>query len=153
MALDVLVMSSIAVSSTLRIYIISGRNQLISLGVLILGLINPAITAYTCTQIISPVLGKVPRARCTLRLQYIISQTYVNWTSAAQMSSVAFAIVTVLITWLKLRGWVPRASTNSGPTLHTVLIRDKALYCLPLCQLSHHPHHNRNGLCTFQSFY
>ncbi|KAI0703648.1 hypothetical protein C8T65DRAFT_654645 [Cerioporus squamosus] len=133
MALNVLLLSSAALFSALRAYALCGQNLTILVLVLVLGLVNPAISVYTFVQS-TPFLITAPLQACGFLtvIPPTIYEKYV-WMIGARASALLADAIVLIVTWK--RTWSIRAEVASfarTSSLTQTLMRDGTAYFVVL---------------------
>lgn len=124
LTLYVLVLTSAAVFSALRVYAIAAKNLYLGLLTLLLGLVNPGINIYTFTTFtFEP--APFPHAGC---IYYVNSNTgFIHWMMGARAASLVNDIVVLIITLMHLTK-TNTSGFSAGSDLGRVLTMDTIMY-------------------------
>ncbi|EED83135.1 predicted protein [Postia placenta Mad-698-R] len=139
MAGDVLILTSSALFTAMRVYALSGRSKILFGIVLTLGLVAPVISTYTFAvsypilQVVTPTYQS-----CDIYARYTVNKMHSNivrwaWTLAGmigtRVSSLLFDGLVMALTWVRIRRIaVPSSDAAASKSLQAVLIKDTAVY-------------------------
>lgn len=126
MAGDVLILTSSALFTAMRVYALSGRSKILFGIVLTLGLVAPVISTYTFAvsypilQVVTPTYQS-----CDIYARYTVN----NWMIGTRVSSLLFDGLVMALTWVRIRRIaVPSSDAAASKSLQAVLIKDTAVY-------------------------
>ncbi|KAI0371238.1 hypothetical protein BV20DRAFT_1051655 [Pilatotrama ljubarskyi] len=149
MVLDIIVLTSAAIFSALRVYALCGRDRRSALLVLILGLVSPAIVILTFVEMRNQVIDVAPGARICGFSTTISRGVYENCKSSsptpgagyarlggmigARTSSVFADLIVLVVTWARILPMRRAAGgLNVSTSLSSILIQDGTMYFLVL---------------------